>query len=97
MYNISKSIHFVSVPVRALASGKNRQPGDIPGRYRRCMHQVVMLRVKASHWETGKAANDDDSPSEGASQKTCLRVYASPTMYWGGSIFVLREFGRNND
>jgi hypothetical protein len=53
--------------------------------------------VKASHWETGKAANDDDSPSEGASQKTCLRVYASPTMYWGGSIFVLREFGRNND
>ena len=49
-------ILLVSVPVSLRASGKNSEPGGNPGRYRRCMCRVVMLRMKVSHWETGKAA-----------------------------------------
>ncbi len=38
-----------------LGCGENREPGVIPGRYRRCMCGYSCLLAKASHWETGKA------------------------------------------
>lgn len=44
-------IQAMSVPAPA---GENREPGERPGRYRRCMRGCCLHKM--SHWETGKAA-----------------------------------------
>ena len=71
-----KTPYASSVPAGVRPAGENREPGENPGRYRRCICRGPYSLTKVSHWETGKAESDPqggDVPPTRMSQKTCLR------------------------
>ena len=55
-YNTPWKIPYASsAPAGVRPAGEDREPGENPGRYRRCMRRGPYSSAKAGHWETGKA------------------------------------------
>ena len=52
---ILRAMEASSASAAVRAAGEDREPGENPGRYRRCMRRVPYPLMKISHWETGKA------------------------------------------
>ena len=50
---ILRAMEASSASAAVRAAGEDREPGENPGRYRRCMRGCRLHQM--SHWETGKA------------------------------------------
>ena len=53
---ILRAMEASSASAAVRAAGEDREPGENPGRYRRCERGDRRSMVKAGHWETEKTA-----------------------------------------